>query len=85
MCKVKKYALLMLLCFALALVGCSSSVPVTYEQISGDEAKALMDSESDYIIIDARTQEEYDANYRGRMSDGLLAKISREVYDAYMA
>ena len=53
----------MLLCFALALVGCSSSVPVTYEQISGDEAKALMDSESDYIIIDARTQEEYDAGH----------------------
>ncbi|MBR0327496.1 MAG: rhodanese-like domain-containing protein [Clostridia bacterium] len=63
MCKVKKYALLILLCFALALVGCSSSVPVTYEQISGDEAKALMDSESDYIIIDARTQEEYDAGH----------------------
>ena len=63
MCKVKKYALLILLCFALAIVGCSSYVPVTYEQISGDEAKALMDSESDYIIIDARTQEEYDAGH----------------------
>ena len=36
---------------------------VTYEQISGAEAKALMDSESGYIIIDARTQEEYDEGH----------------------
>jgi hypothetical protein len=44
----------------------------------------------DYILClfyngNVASQEEYDANYRGRMSDGLLAKISREVYDAYMA
>ena len=32
----------------------------TYEQISAEEAKNLMDTEKDYIIIDARTQEEYD-------------------------
>ena len=37
--------------------------PLTYEQISGAEAKALMDSESGYIIIDARTQEEYDGGH----------------------
>ena len=35
----------------------------TYEQISGAEAKALMDSEKDYIIIDARTQSEYDEGH----------------------
>ncbi len=35
----------------------------TYEQISGEQAKALMDSEKDYVIIDARTQEEYDAGH----------------------
>ena len=40
-------------------VGCSDGGSATYEQISGAEAKALMDSESGYIIIDARTQEEY--------------------------
>ena len=34
-----------------------------YEQISGAEAKALMDSEKDYIIIDARTQFEYDEGH----------------------
>ena len=59
----------MLLTFALPLgcVGCSdggsADTPATYQQISGAEAKALMDSESGYIIIDARTQEEYDQGH----------------------
>lgn len=35
----------------------------TYEQISGEQAKALMDSEKDYVIIDARTQEEFDGGH----------------------
>ena len=55
----------MLLTFALPFgcVGCSESGSATYEQISGVEAKALMDSESGYVIIDARTQEEYDQGH----------------------
>ena len=55
----------MLLTFALPFgcVGCSDGGSATYEQISGAEAKALMDSESGYIIIDARTQEEYDQGH----------------------
>ena len=54
-----------LLTFALPLgcVGCSDGGSATYEQISGAEARALMDSESGYIIIDARTQEEYDEGH----------------------
>ena len=52
------------LTFPLAIAGCSSGGGATrYEQISGAEAKALMDSESGYIIIDARTQEEYDQGH----------------------
>ena len=31
----------------------------TYEQISAEEAKTIMDSEKDYVIIDARTEEEF--------------------------
>ena len=43
----------------------------------------------DYMIClfyngNVATQEEYDANIKGRFSDGLLAQISKEVYDAYM-
>ncbi len=33
---------------------------VTYEQITPSEAKQLMDSENDYVILDVRTQQEYD-------------------------
>jgi len=32
---------------------------ISYEMISAKEAKALMDSEKGYIIIDARTEREY--------------------------
>ena len=35
----------------------------SYEQISGAEAKALMDSESGYIILDVREQYEYDEGH----------------------
>ena len=65
MLKRNKRFLLMLLTLALPLgcVGCSDGGSATYEQISGAEAKALMDSESGYIIIDARTQSEYDEGH----------------------
>ena len=65
MLKINKRFLIALLTFTLPLgcVGCSDGDSATYEQISGAEAKALMDSESGYIIIDARTQEEYDQGH----------------------
>lgn len=34
-----------------------------YEQITGAEAKMLMDTEGDYIIIDARTTEEFNEGH----------------------
>ena len=34
-----------------------------YEQISGEQAKHLMDTEKDYIIIDARTEEEFNEGH----------------------
>ena len=65
MLKRNKRFLLMLLTLALPLgcVGCSDGGSATYDQISGAEAKVLMDSESGYIIIDARTQSEYDEGH----------------------
>ena len=71
MLKRNKRFLIALLTFALPFgcVGCSDGGSATYEQISGAEAKALMDSESGYIIIDARTQEEYD---QGRIPGAIL-------------
>ena len=65
MLKINKRFLIALLTFTLPFgcVGCSDVGSATYDQISGAEAKALMDSESGYIIIDARTQEEYDEGH----------------------
>ena len=55
--------MLLALTLPFGCVGCSDGGSATYDQISGAEAKALMDSESGYIIIDARTQEEYDEGH----------------------
>ena len=65
MLKKNKRFLVMLLASMCPLVftGCSDGSSASYDQISGAEAKALMDSESGYIIIDARTQEEYDQGH----------------------
>ncbi len=40
-----------------------------YEQISAKEAKEIMDTEKDYIIIDARTEEEFA---EGHIKDAIL-------------
>ena len=37
----------------------TEDVLVPYEQITAEDAKKLMDAESDYIIVDARTEEEF--------------------------
>ena len=34
-----------------------------YENITAEEAKQIMDSEEGYIILDVRTQEEYDGGH----------------------
>ena len=41
----------------------------TYQQITAEEAKNIMDTESDYIIIDARTDEEFA---QGHIADAIL-------------
>ena len=65
MLKINKRFLIALLTFALPFgcIGCSDGGSASYDQISGAEAKALMDSGSGYIIIDARTQPEYDEGH----------------------
>ncbi len=40
-----------------------------YEQISGEQAKRLMDAETDYIIVDSRTIEEFN---EGHIEDAIL-------------
>ena len=55
---IRLVALLCLLCF----VGCAQQEEVTvntYQQISAQEAKEIMDSGKNHVIIDARTEEEF--------------------------
>ena len=35
----------------------------TYEQITAEQAKTIMDTEKDYVIIDARTEEEFSEGH----------------------
>ena len=61
-----------MLLISLSLFGmtaCSSGGANSYEQITPQEAKTIMDTEKDYIIIDARTTEEFA---EGHIADAIL-------------
>ena len=45
--------------FSLTSCQTNSTDTLTYDQISPKEAKNLMDTETDYVILDVRTAEEY--------------------------
>ena len=52
----------MALLFLFSVAGCAKeekNMANTYQQITAEEAKSIMDTEKDYIIIDARTNEEF--------------------------
>ena len=59
--KVKGLIIMLLISLSLfGMTACQGGVNnVTYEQITPQQAKEIMDTETDYIIIDARTEEEY--------------------------
>ena len=60
----------------------------TMDKVAND-CGIVYTAKGDYILClfyngNVATQEEYDANKKGRFSDGLLAEISKEIYAAYM-
>lgn len=67
------FAVLVVLCCLIGMVSCkdNSTSPehntedteLNYEQITAEDAKRLMDTQKDYIIIDARTEEEFAAGH----------------------
>jgi len=64
-----KFAALLPL-FLLGLAACAvGSSEGSYQRITAEEAKALMDTETDYVIIDARTEEEFS---QGHIKDAVL-------------
>ena len=60
MIKLKGLILMLLISLSLfGLTACGGGNNATYEQITAEQAKKIMDTETDYIIIDARTEEEF--------------------------
>ncbi len=55
-----KTAVLLLLLFALLIQGCGGP---GYKHISMDDAAKMMESDKNVVIIDVRTQEEYDRKH----------------------
>ena len=69
--KVKGLIIMLLISLSLfGLTACQNGGNnATYEQITPQQAKEIMDTEQDYIIIDARTQEEFA---EGHIEDEIL-------------
>ena len=63
---MKKFSVILILIITCAAVlyGCTSGgeskMENSFEQITPAEAKAIMDNENGYVILDVRTQEEFD-------------------------
>lgn len=62
---MKQIKILILIMFAILFsAGCSSEVSkVSYKQITTEEAIAMMSEETDYIILDVRTPEEFESGH----------------------
>jgi len=60
---MKKYRFIIFAVLVLALTGCAGSSGNSYTQISMDEAIEMMETEENYIILDVRTKEEFDAGH----------------------
>ena len=60
--KVKGLIIMLLISlslFGMTACGGENGKVATYEQITAEQAKTIMDTEKDYVIIDARTEEEF--------------------------
>ena len=64
--KVKGLIIMLLISlslFGMTACGGDNEKTLTYEQITAEQAKTIMDTEKDYIIIDARTEEEFSEGH----------------------
>ena len=58
---MRKRFFALLLALALLLTACAQAA--SYEQITQEEAKQIMDTTNGYILLDTRTREEYDQSH----------------------
>ncbi len=47
----------------LLLTGCGGEPAPAYRQVNPEEAAAMMESETDYILLDVRTRQEYEQGH----------------------
>ena len=57
------YAVTLLVAALLTACSGENEKAPAYEQITAEQAKTIMDTEKDYVIIDARTEEEFAAGH----------------------
>ena len=60
---IKNSRLILLAVMLITACGQDNDREAVYMNITAEEAKVLMDSEEGYIILDVRTQEEYDEGH----------------------
>lgn len=78
--KNNKIMLAVLLIMGLIFTGCSDTSDkqqaedLGYIQVDAEKAKSIMDEETDYIILDVRTEPEYD---RGHIPNSILVPDTR--------
>ena len=69
----KSLIVITILILTIILTGCGiktgDNVKNTYESISAEQAKKIIDEQSGFIILDVRTKEEYD---QGHIPDAVL-------------
>ena len=58
---MRKQTFALLLALVLLLTACAQAA--SYEQITQEEAKQILDTTNGYILLDTRTQEEYDQSH----------------------
>ena len=58
---MRKRSFALLLALVLLLTACAQAA--SYEQITQEEAKQIMDTTNGYFLLDTRTQEEYDQSH----------------------
>ena len=58
---MRRRAFALFLALILLLTACAQAA--SYEQITQEEAKQIMDTTNGYILLDTRTREEYDQNH----------------------
>ena len=60
---MKKLMIILLVAMMLTACGQANDREAVYMNITAEEAKEIMDTEEGYIILDVRTQEEYDESH----------------------